>query len=63
LNLPSDVVAIAKQEERIFMEGGGSVVFPSDSPEQFLFQNIRDEVHRRAITHHRKRRQKLPNLK
>ena len=63
LKLPSDVVAIAKREERIFMEGGGSVVFPLDSPERFLFQNIRDEVHRRAITHHRKRRQKLPNLK
>jgi excinuclease ABC subunit C len=60
LKLSSDVVAIAKREERIFMEGGGSVVFPLDSPERFLFQNIRDEVHRRAITHHRKRRQKLP---
>ncbi len=59
LNLPSDVAAIAKGEERIFLESGGSVVFPEDSPERFLLQNIRDEVHRRAITHHRKRRQKL----
>jgi excinuclease ABC subunit C len=60
LNFTSDVVAIAKREERIFLEAGGSVVFPEDSPEMFLFQNIRDEVHRRAVTHHRKRRQKLP---
>jgi excinuclease ABC subunit C len=59
LNLPSDVIALAKREERVFMEQGDSVVFPVDSPERFLLQNIRDEVHRRAITHHRKRRQKL----
>ncbi len=59
LNLPCDVVSIAKEEERIFKEHGGSVVFPEDSPHRFLIQNIRDEVHRRAITHHRKRRQKV----
>ncbi|MCP5103963.1 MAG: hypothetical protein GY950_11320, partial [bacterium] len=59
LNFPCDVVALAKGEERVFMEGGGSIVFPEDSPESFLFRNIRDEVHRRAITHHRKRRQKI----
>jgi excinuclease UvrABC nuclease subunit len=51
-------VAIAKGEERIYLEKGDTVVFPEDSPERFLFQNIRDEVHRRAITHHRKRREK-----
>ncbi len=59
LNLPSDIAAIAKEEERVFMENGDSIVFPEDAPERFLLQNIRDEVHRRAITHHRKRRQKL----
>lgn len=60
LKFPSDVIALAKREERVFMEGGDSVVFPGDSPERFLLQNIRDEVHRRAITHHRKRRQQMP---
>lgn len=59
LKLPSDVVSIAKREEQIFIECGDSIFFAEDSPELFLFQNIRDEVHRRAITHHRKRRQKL----
>lgn len=56
LNLRSDIVALAKKEERIYLEKGGSVIFPEDSPERFLFQNIRDEVHRRAVTHHRQRR-------
>lgn len=59
LGLESDVVALAKREERIFLENGESFVFPVDSPERFLFQNIRDEVHRRAITHHRKRRETI----
>ena len=59
LGFSSDVVALAKEEERIFMEKGGSIVFPEDSPERFLLQNVRDEVHRRAITHHRKRRQRI----
>jgi excinuclease ABC subunit C len=59
LNLKCDIAAIAKGEERIYLETGGSVVFPEDSPERYLFQNIRDEVHRRAITHHRKRREKI----
>lgn len=59
LNLKCDIAAIAKGEERIYLENGDPVVFPGDSPELFLFRNIRDEVHRRAITHHRKRREKI----
>ncbi|MCP4147991.1 MAG: excinuclease ABC subunit UvrC [bacterium] len=59
LNITSDVVSIAKREERLFLEDGGSVVLPDDSPESLLLRSIRDEVHRRAITHHRKRREKL----
>ena len=59
LGIRSEVVALAKREERVYLESGDSVLFPEDSPERFLLQNIRDEVHRRAITHHRKRRQKL----
>ena len=60
LGFSSDVAALAKREERVYLEVGGSVLFPEDSPERFLLQNIRDEVHRRAVTHHRKRREKLP---
>ncbi len=59
LQIRSDIVALAKGEERIYLEQGGSVVFAEGSAERFLFQNIRDEVHRRAITHHRKRREKI----
>ncbi len=59
LNLRCDIAALAKREERVYLEDGGSVLFPEDSPERFLFQNIRDEVHRHAITHHRKRREKI----
>ncbi len=59
LNLSADIVAIAKGEERIYLEKGGSLVFPQGSAERFLFQNIRDEAHRRAVTHHRKRREKI----
>ena len=59
LNISSDIISIAKREERIFLEKGGSFLFQKDSPEMFLFQNIRDEAHRRAITHHRKIREKI----
>jgi excinuclease ABC subunit C len=60
LKIESDVAAIAKREERIYLEDGGSVIFRRGTAERFLFQNIRDEAHRRAITHHKKRREKIP---
>jgi excinuclease ABC subunit C len=59
LHLSADVVSLAKEEERIFTETGETVVFPKGSPERHLFQNIRDEAHRRAVTHHRKRREAI----
>jgi excinuclease ABC subunit C len=60
LGLRSDLLALAKGEERIFMEDGSSLVLLPGSLSRHLFQNIRDEVHRRAVSHHRKRREKLP---
>jgi excinuclease ABC subunit C len=60
LGLRSDLLALAKGEERIFMEDGSSLVLAPGSMARYLFQNIRDEVHRRAVTHHRGRREKLP---
>lgn len=59
LKIRPDIVSLAKEEERVYLEHGGSLVFEEGSPLQFLFQNIRDEVHRRAVTHHRKRREKI----
>lgn len=59
LGLRSDLLALAKGEERIFMEDGSSRVLEPGSLSRHLFQNIRDEVHRRAVTHHRKRREKI----
>ena len=60
LGLRSDVLALAKGEERIFMEDGSSLVQPPGSLSRHLFQNVRDEAHRRAVAHHRRRREKLP---
>lgn len=60
LGLTSDLAALAKGEERIFMEDGSSRVLEAGTLARHLLQNIRDEVHRRAITHHRRRREKLP---
>ena len=60
LGLRADLLALAKGEERIFMEDGSSLVLAPGSLSRHLFQNIRDEVHRRAVTHHRKRREKQP---
>jgi excinuclease ABC subunit C len=60
LGLRSDLLALAKGEERIFMEDGSSLVLVPGSLPRHIFQNIRDEAHRRAVAHHRLRREKLP---
>lgn len=54
-----DFVSLAKREEEIFLpEKSEPVVFPKNSNALFLFQRIRDEAHRFAITYHRKLRSK-----
>ncbi len=60
LGLGCDLVALAKEEERVFLEDGSSLVLARGTMPRHLLQNIRDEVHRRAIAHHRRRREKLP---
>ena len=55
-----DLVALAKGEERVFLEDGSSLVPEPGTLLRYFLQNIRDEVHRRAVTHHRRRREKLP---
>ncbi|MBE0665617.1 MAG: hypothetical protein IH584_07305, partial [Candidatus Aminicenantes bacterium] len=61
LGLPCDLAALAKGEERVFLEDGYSFVLEPGTPARHLLQNIRDEAHRRAIAHHRRRREKLPS--
>ena len=59
-----DVAAIAKgdeegQTDKIYIPGRkNSLALKPDHPLLLLFMRIRDEAHRRAITHHRKRRGK-----
>ena len=60
LGLASDLLALAKGEERVFLEDGSSLVLEPGTLPRFLLQNVRDEVHRRAISLHRRRREKLP---
>ncbi|MHB1133596.1 MAG: excinuclease ABC subunit UvrC [Chloroflexota bacterium] len=48
------LVALAKQEEEIFVQGRPDpVILPRGSQALFLVQRIRDEAHRFAITYHR----------
>ena len=54
-----DFVSLAKREEEIFKPHKSKpVVFAKNSNALFLFQRIRDEAHRFAITYHRKLRSK-----
>ncbi len=52
-------VALAKREETLFLRGHEEepITLPHDSPLLHLFQRIRDESHRFAVTYHRKRRE------
>lgn len=54
-----DFVSLAKREEEVFLPNQTkSVMLPRNSSALFLFQRIRDEAHRFAITYHRKLRSK-----
>ena len=53
------VAGLAKQFELLFVPGQKEpIALPRNSPALHLLQRIRDEAHRFAITHHRKRRGK-----
>ena len=53
------VIGLAKQEEEIFFPNKpDSLLLPRHSQGLYLFQRIRDEAHRFAITAHRNRRTK-----
>jgi len=57
--LKLDIVSLAKREEEVFLPHKSTpVVFAKNSPALYLFQRIRDEAHRFAITFHRQLRSK-----
>ncbi len=57
LNL--NIVSLAKREEEVFLPNKSKpVIFEANSPALHLFQRIRDEAHRFAITYHRNLRSK-----
>ena len=58
LDLPRvAVIALAKREEEVFVPGLSTpVALERTSPALLLLQQIRDEAHRRALRHHRQRR-------
>jgi excinuclease ABC subunit C len=54
-----DVVSLAKKHEEVFLPNQSEpVILPRNSSALYLFQRIRDEAHRFAITYHRKLRSK-----
>lgn len=56
-NMP--VVSLAKKFEEIYLpEQSNPVIFPVNSKALFLFQQVRDEAHRFAVSYHRKLREK-----
>lgn len=57
--LKLNIVSLAKREEEVFLPSQSNpVIFAKNSPALHLFQRIRDEAHRFAITFHRQQRSK-----
>ncbi len=52
------VIAIAKEEEILYIKGKGGFKLDRTSPFLKLLQRVRDEAHRFAISFHRKRKEK-----
>ena len=59
MGLNLDIVSLAKREEEVYLPNKTQpVIFALNSPALHLFQRIRDEAHRFAITFHRQLRSK-----
>lgn len=54
LHLDTDIIAVAKKPDRAFLLNGEVLNLEDKSPSSLLLKRIRDEVHRFAITFHRK---------
>jgi excinuclease ABC subunit C len=53
------LIALAKKNEEIFIQGESrSIILEKSNPALKLLMEIRDEVHRFAISYHRKLRSK-----
>ncbi len=51
------MLALAKRDEEIYLQGGGEPVrLDRSSPVLHLLQRMRDEAHRFAVSHHRRKR-------
>lgn len=58
LNLDTDIISIAKKPDRAYLLNGDVIDLEDRSDASVLLKKIRDEVHRFAITFHRKLRDK-----
>lgn len=58
LDIKSEIIAIAKNPDRVFTLNGETIFLDDKSITSAFLKNIRDEVHRFAITYHRKLRDK-----
>lgn len=59
LGIEVDVIGLAKRLEEVWVPGDDfPIIFPRSSAALHLLQHVRDESHRFAISHHRKRRSK-----
>ncbi|OKL47655.1 excinuclease ABC subunit C [Boudabousia liubingyangii] len=59
LGMDLPVVGLAKRLEEIWIPGEDfPLILPRTSAALYMLQHLRDESHRRAITHHRKKRNK-----
>ena len=57
LGIDVPLIGLAKRLEEVWMPGEEfPVILPRTSPALYLLQHLRDESHRFAITHHRKKR-------
>jgi len=58
LGIDRDLISLAKKPDRVFLTSGKSVDVTDASRSSLLLRRIRDEVHRFAVTYHRKLRDK-----
>lgn len=57
LGIDIPIIGLAKRLEEVWIPGDEyPIIFPRTSPGLYLLQHLRDESHRFAITHHRKKR-------